>query len=152
MILATHAVIGAALAQHTESHTLAFLIGFISHHILDLIPHWQYSVPQLDSGKRLKINKALFSDLLRVGIDFMLGTVIILIFFQENLSIALFAFAGAILPDVLWGISRLWPLKPLVWYDRVNRKLQSKANLNHINPIIGISAQAALILISTSLA
>jgi hypothetical protein len=148
MILTTHAIVGAALAQHTDSATLAFAIGFVSHHILDLIPHWQYSVPQLDSGKRLKINKALLSDLLRVTVDLAIGLVIVLAFFRENLYISFFALAGAILPDILWGISRIWPLKPLVLYDKFNHFLQSRANLNQISPIIGIGSQLAIILLA----
>jgi hypothetical protein len=41
MILSTHAIVGAAIASFLPSHpTIAFVLGFGSHFVLDAIPHW----------------------------------------------------------------------------------------------------------------
>lgn len=40
MLFTTHAVTGAAIGALVQSPILAFIFGFISHHILDSIPHF----------------------------------------------------------------------------------------------------------------
>lgn len=41
MTIAPHALVGAALATATTSPTVAFLLGFVSHFLLDAIPHFE---------------------------------------------------------------------------------------------------------------
>jgi hypothetical protein len=46
MFLTVHAPLGIIIGQHVNDPFLAFVIGFISHYILDIIPHGDTDVPQ----------------------------------------------------------------------------------------------------------
>lgn len=43
MLAATHAITGAAIAHYCPAPSLGFLLAFLSHPILDLIPHWDFN-------------------------------------------------------------------------------------------------------------
>lgn len=46
MIVAVHALIGAALGRFARSHTQAVLLGSASHPVSDMLPHRDLEVPQ----------------------------------------------------------------------------------------------------------
>ncbi len=93
MILTTHAIAGAAVAQFFPNRPVAgFLAGFVSHFLLDAIPHWDYkllSLKEYQSGAENRKNsipiltKAFGYDMIRVGLDFCLGAILALIIFTK---------------------------------------------------------------------
>ena len=94
MVITPHMLVGAAVGAQSPNVWAAFIFGLLSHFLLDMLPHWDY----LD---RLKITKIV--DLIKIGLDFILGTIIVLVFvwtFPQKLLI-IFAIAGALLPDIL---------------------------------------------------
>lgn len=111
MTLTSHAVFGAAVASFfPKNPVLAFILAFMSHFVLDAIPHWHYKLrsktrlPEDPLSVDMPWNKAFFFDLLKIGADFALGCFLayFLIIRQNGwfLSTALGAFAG-MLPDAL---------------------------------------------------
>lgn len=42
MILASHIVVSGLLGTTTNNYFLAAVFGFVSHYLLDAIPHWDY--------------------------------------------------------------------------------------------------------------
>jgi hypothetical protein len=107
MVLATHAVIGGALA--TVAHVdpvLAFGLGFVSHFVLDSIPHWDYHLESSvmhESGNELLgdfvIDKRFVFDLIKIGTDFLTGFVLVFLFlYSDKLN-----FSGFITSTVFWG-------------------------------------------------
>ncbi len=126
MILATHAVVGAALAQEfPQQPTLGFLIAFLSHFLLDAIPHWQYGLKSFrrDASDYLnndmQLGRDFVIDLGRTGSDFFLGIILsLLLFSPSHFSplITLLGVLGGILPDafqlVYWKL-RVEPLRTL---------------------------------------
>lgn len=157
MTLGTHAVVGAALAELFPRHPIiAFVVGFGSHFILDAIPHWDYKIfsryanPSMAlSADAQKIDRLFKLDLLRIFCDLLIGALIILAIFPPHTLnqfwlLAIGAF-GAVLPDFLQFVYARFPHQPMV----ALQKFHSFMHANHRikNNFIGVTAQAALILI-----
>lgn len=51
MLFTTHALTGAAMGVLTQNPALAFVFGFISHHILDSIPHFDQGSFYIEKNK-----------------------------------------------------------------------------------------------------
>src|ERR1035437_2210181 len=113
MTLTAHAVVGAALASAVPTHpALAFGLGFCSHFLLDAIPHWDYHLSSLSENKNnsldsdMKIGKSFLFDLIKIGLDFLLGFVLVFLFigalgnFSYN-STFFFGALGAVSRDSL---------------------------------------------------
>ena len=57
MILASHAIIGAAVGRlFPLSPFYGFLAGLLSHYAMDAIPHWEYTLPSISKRKKLVLN------------------------------------------------------------------------------------------------
>lgn len=111
MILATHTLVGAAAAELFPSHPiLAFFAGFISHFILDAIPHEEYALSSA-VGDRDDVHTQnmgwglpFVRDILRIGADWMIGLLLVIAFFGGTGRPILAPLAGAlggVAPDAL---------------------------------------------------
>ena len=107
MLISVHGAVGALIGENINSSLWAFLLAFISHFALDLIPHGdQHQVEYYKSKKRLnKIANLLATD-----------SVVALIFFalyfdaRQPLPITpsiIWGVVGGILPDLLVAIYNL---------------------------------------------
>lgn len=113
MFLIVHASIGAALGNEVGKPALAFGLGFISHFILDMIPHGDEVIGNhFLKHRRFFVLSALFI------IDFLSALSLIVIFWASggfnNAIGAISGALGAVLPDILSGLSyvlkeKLWP-------------------------------------------
>ncbi len=117
MVLFTHAVVGGAIGAVTRTHpVLAFTLGFVSHFVLDALPHWDYpleSSREHESGDHLKgdfvLNHKFLFDLIKIGTDLLLGIVIVYLFFSADIlnpsafltQGTFWGMIGGILPDFL---------------------------------------------------
>lgn len=120
MILASHALIGAAAARvFTSNPILAFIMGMISHYLADAVPHWQYErlsiMNDKNSGKKKVFSgKGFLRDILFIGLDFSFGMLTSIYFFWADgsggfpVAIALGAFGG-MFPDALQLLNSLMP-------------------------------------------
>lgn len=95
MIEAIHIAVGAAIAQETGNPVLGMIFAFLSHYVLDFIPHIEYPV----SGKR-KLKEIPIRDFLKVAADIFIGFSIVL-FFAKNLPLALAGGFFGMLPDLI---------------------------------------------------
>jgi len=92
MVLTPHAIVGATLAGLVPEHPLVgFAFGFISHFVLDAIPHWDY---QLDFFTTNSLSRG---DLIKLTVDFVLGLSLIWFFAPALVWGAL----GGLTPDAL---------------------------------------------------
>lgn len=122
MVLATHLVAGAALGQVVGQPVLALIAGFLSHFLLDAVPHWDYRLASLQSNPSdrldttMTLNRDFVSDLAKIFLDLLLGLLAVL--FAANLlanwhlsGALIWGSAGALLPDFLqFAYFRLgWP-------------------------------------------
>jgi len=79
MIFTCHLLTGAAIASKIQSAPLALGLAFLSHYVLDFIPHREYSVKNIFE-KRWRKSKL---DFLKIFLDFSFGILLIL-FFSKN--------------------------------------------------------------------
>ncbi len=155
MILATHAVTGAAAALVLRRYpVLALIVSFLSHFLLDSFPHWHYKILSRESdavspfGERMSFGYKFIKDIFRTGIDFGIGLIISLgvsqYFFPGSFWLTfLGALAGA-LPDALQVVYYRFPnFKPFYYFQRFHESVHAKTNLDD-KPVKGILQQIAM--------
>ncbi|MCX6718158.1 MAG: hypothetical protein NTY81_00945 [Candidatus Staskawiczbacteria bacterium] len=108
MILLVHLLFGTAIGSAVNNVWLAIILAFISHYLLDLLPHIEYNIQNIEQKQW---HKAL-PDILRVILDFCLGILLIFILSKNNPIIYICAFF-ALLPDGLTVFNTLFPNKIL---------------------------------------
>ncbi len=157
MTLGTHIVFGAVGAQLlTTNPVLGFCIGFASHFVLDAIPHWDYQPSSLreDLSKPLetdmKIDRYFFLDVFKFGFDFLLGFVVVYLFFHAlniplNSTALIAGFAGA-LPDFLQFVFFKWRKEPLLTLQKFHQWIHTSIRLKN-RPAFGIFTQVSLVVI-----
>ena len=152
MTLTTHAVVGAAVASLLPSHPLLGIgAAFFSHFFVDAIPHWDYQInsrsvnPSI--GEKMHIDKALFKDIGRIGLDAVLGLTLALFFFGPiaPLVLVFFGAVAGMLPDPLQFVYAHFKHEPLLTLQRFHIWMHSKNHLEN-RQLFGITSQLAFIL------
>lgn len=152
MLLIPHTVVAVAIATLVKQPTLALPFAFLSHFVLDLIPHWDPFGGMLQERKFTGIKGKL---LLFVLIDFFVALDLGLFFVWRALpdvvlaTVIFFAAALANLHDALIAplvfFGRKWGW--LLAYNRFHSRLQTKLSLPW-----GALIQVAVVAISLLLA
>lgn len=163
MILASHIIAASAIAAPlalkslTISNSAAiFLVSFISHYLLDSIPHWDYKPSSLNFNKKgnkeIILNKKLIlRDLAKISLDGILGLAIgfyiigLSADFRGILAMGLIIFASC-LPDALEIGYAFWKKFPLNQLQKFHSFFHAKLKLNN-QPAKGIAIQAIVLLI-----
>jgi hypothetical protein len=147
LILATHAVVGAAIASLIPDHPLgAFLAGVASHFAIDAIPHWDYPLRSMfrgaDKGAILPIDRGLFVDFVLIALDGCVGLALGLWLFATPATMVTIVLGifGGLLPDPLQFVNRLYPHEPLRSLQRFHSWIHSKTKLAWP---LGMTSQAA---------
>ena len=116
MILTPHLLLGVAIASKIEYAPLAIILAFLSHYLLDLIPHIEYSIDNIEKNQWQKS----LPDILRVFLDFSFGILLILIFSNNQPIVFVCAFF-AILPDGLSLLNYSFSNKILKIYSNIHQ-------------------------------
>ena len=100
MILTMHSVVGAAIANQISNPWIAWLSAFISHFVLDSIPHREYSLENAKYGWK---SKKFWILAVKILIDLLAGFAFIIIFTQDrsNLPKNIIAGFAGLIPDGL---------------------------------------------------
>lgn len=132
MFLTLHAAAGLIVAESVTSKLAGFLLGIISHIILDIIPHGDFGLNKWVAQKK----NQLLQPLLVVLIDIILLLVFVALVFRyipvTNFEIAYWTIFGALLPDLTWSLNRLlgnkskFLLKLTKWHNWLPHKIQDK--------------------------
>lgn len=140
MTLTTHAIVGTAAAHlFAINPIISFSAGFVSHFLLDAIPHRDYRIFSMRNQTDDPINedmifgKDFLIDTLRIGSDFILGMLLAFLISMKFLPLELpLIFAGAlggIAPDALqflyWKIRR----EPLTSLQKFHLGIQKPLNV-----------------------
>ena len=132
MTIFPHAIVGAASASITNNYFLAFLLGFISHFILDMLPHLEpKSLVTKEKDGTKKWSPWLFVFIL---VEF---TITVLFFYylrhRSNFNILLVGAFGGLLPDIIANNPFLQGLrhKPVIkhfftFHDKIHLDLPDK--------------------------
>jgi len=151
MILSTHALVGAALANMFPSHPgVAFAAGFASHFALDAIPHADYPIRSASVdptiGAPLRFDRALLHDAITIGADGLLGLVCAFVLFASaaNQWAILLGALGAMLPDALQFLYARFPHEPLRTLQRFHRWAHTNVDIKD-RLVLAVSSQALLV-------
>ena len=94
MIITPHLLFGAAIASQFRNPFLAIVLAFLSHYLLDLIPHNEYPIENIKKKQWRKI----LPDISMASADFLIGILFIFIF-SSNQPIVYVCALFAILSD-----------------------------------------------------
>ncbi len=156
MTLGTHAAVGAAIATAFPAHpAAAFAAGFVSHFVLDSIPHWDYSLRSMrnkgDSPLQNDMEvwtKDFAVDILKMGADLLLGTALGLYVFVivggSPLVLILAGAAGAVTPDAFHFIYFKIRREPLTTLQRFHIFIQDSIKVK--NAALGVILQVAVVI------
>jgi len=115
MFLSVHVFVGAAAGIATKNPMVGFFAGLVSHHLMDMIPHWDPGVfyfPEKDHGLSKR-------DLTIAAIDFGL-CLIIMYTLARYIDVAtlrgpaIWGMIGSIVPDIWHNIP---------WWEKYARDL-----------------------------
>lgn len=152
MILSVHATFGAAVASLVPTHPLeAFTLGFVSHFLIDAIPHKDYELISIDHDPAGKMKPfdfltekiKLLRDVLLVSFDALLGIVLAFLFFFNPVhpGIFLIGAVASMIPDFLTFLYLLIKHKSLnVFFSFHSSIVHSKIVLN-LNQVVGVILQ-----------
>ncbi len=109
MFLTVHATAGALIGQQLNNPVLAFVLSFVSHFILDLLPHGDQDwIDEYKGDQKAKVKKII--SIVAIDIVILLALLISRFYyiasFAPSLSIAA-GILGGILPDFLVGCHEL---------------------------------------------
>lgn len=124
MILSIHMLAGAGIGSKLSNLWLVGLLAFISHFLLDILPHWEYRNPR---------PPATFKKWLRVAIDLFIGSILIglIIWYLPNNKIPIIlGTIVALIPDGLDVVSWYWLNKYLKILSRFHSDLHKIASKN----------------------
>ena len=157
MILVTHAIAGAAAAKLFSSNPIAaFIAAFLSHFVLDAIPHWNYKLLSREENPFDPLNgdmhwgKKFIIDIARISLDFAAGIVLSIVLFKSHSDyqtsiIILGAFAG-MLPDALQFVYWKLKIEPFRTLQKFHRFAHTKHEIeNHL--VLGVISQTLIIAI-----
>lgn len=128
MLLTQHLLVGAAIGRHVENIWLVMVLAFLSHYILDMIPH--RSMSHVKGYKEAGLKGVRKKELAIKGIEPVLGLAIAMLFIHSNSDYAFNMAIGALfgfLPDfltfIIWKkdlkrFDRLVPRPGIKWYWR----------------------------------
>jgi len=143
MTLTAHAIVGAGISSAFGLMPGgAFGAGFLSHFLLDRLPHWDYNLKSatIDEANPLNNNlpicREAIGDFAKIGFDFFLGLALALLFFSSNgqsywPSILLGALGG-MLPDGLQFLYFKFRREPLTLFFRFHAFMHAKTEINDI--------------------
>ena len=133
--LLTGAVIGDLVEGLPYSSPLAFILGWLSHYVLDAIPHWEMYIP-------IKISPHFETDdpigkwpkivLVNVFFDILIGVSLVIFFIGKTSfwhSAIFWGALGAISPDVIDNIP---------FWNRYTQKLPVLKQLKSVHQFIHI--------------
>ncbi|MBI2049966.1 MAG: hypothetical protein HYT35_00720 [Candidatus Staskawiczbacteria bacterium] len=148
MILTPHLLFGAAVGSKIEYMPLTIILAFLSHYLLDLIPHIEYSVANISK----KQWQRAWPDISRVFLDFSLGMILILAFAPAGKQIIILSSAlTALIPDGLTIVSLISPNKLLDKHDQFHRKKVHFLKHKRIPVFLRILSQILAVVISVFL-
>lgn len=167
MIYTPHIVVGAVIGAKTQNLGLIIIFAFLSHIILDLIPHYDYSLKKLLAfihKKKDGVRKKIFIDCLKGAVDILLGLIIVFFILHKNgffihinythLGLIVAGIFFSTLPDSIQSFFHIFPSKIGLKYTKFhhalhwhNKKKESKITfLNVTTQIVIIIIFSAVLL------
>jgi len=146
MFLTAHTSAALFIASKIHNPFLGFILGFLSHFVLDFIPHGEDGA----IAKKARTHRGMLIRMLYLAIvDMCVASIFLVIFFwQYKPEYYLVYFAtifGSWLPDLAWGSVEIFKIKSLNWIVIFHHKVHDLLDI--VYPIkYGLFVQLAFIL------
>jgi len=149
MILLVHLLFGAAIGSTIKNIPLAIVLAFLSHYLLDFIPHIDYSIENIEKNRW----KKSLPDFAKVFLDFLCGIILIFVFSKSALpagrqAIVYICAFCAILPDGFTILNSLMPNKILKIHSEFHPERVHVFKNKKISKFWRILSQAMIVIIS----
>ena len=129
MLNTVHFSVGMAIGRYAPHPLVALLLGFISHFVLDAVPHWDGSVGEF-TARKIHWNRIIL-----LLPDFIASAVVGVLAWQwgwlglDPMSWGVLAGAfGSLLPDMLWVpyffMGLRWPQRLFGFHYRIQREVK----------------------------
>ncbi len=160
MILTTHGVVGAAIALAIPQHPeIGIPIAFISHFLLDAIPHWDYHLKSSSENETDRMQSTLVFtkdtavDLVKIFSDGALGVLLPLALFMPHsvygLALLVFGAGAGMVPDFLQFVYHKYHPQFMTSLQRFHVWIHG-ARLPFM-PVLGITLQIIIVLVTYEL-
>ena len=120
MTLTTHATLGAVIGHATGNPLLAFIFGFISHLLIDMIPHGDTGIADNYRVHKRRRKQAVAY----VMVDAIIAIIFVLLLANtrdiESMRAYSWGIAGGVLPDLLVGIYEVTKTRLLRWFNTLH--------------------------------
>jgi len=120
MTLTTHATLGAVIGKAVGNPVLAFVLGFISHFLIDMVPHGDSGISDNFRVHKRRQKQAVAY----VAVDAVVSILFVLLLVNMKDIDATRAFTwgiiGGVLPDLLVGVYELTKTKWLRWFNTLH--------------------------------
>lgn len=123
MVLMPHLLVGATIATNIKFLPLALGLAFLSHYLLDSLPHWEYSIKNIQQ----KLWKKSLPEFLKIFLDISFGSFLVFII-SKNLVLAGAGGFFAILPDGLVILGLIFPNRLLKIHSNFHQKIHFPKN------------------------
>jgi preprotein translocase subunit SecE len=132
MILTPHAIVGAAIANiFPDDPALGFGLAFVSHYVLDMLPHTEYDIGSLFNKESRTFNsvfknKGAIVHFLFILADFIVAILLCALIFVRNEKSAVITFMGilgGLLPDFFQFMFYKFKGEPWKFYQNIHDKL-----------------------------
>jgi len=115
MILTPHILAGAVIGSQFSSPEAVIGLSLLAHFAMDAIPHYEYKIDVIKNANG-RLSKQYLINLSKIGVDFLIGGSIVMIFAwqspQKNLMVL--GAAMAIVPDFLLFLYYQNPNLPII--------------------------------------
>lgn len=129
MFITVHAAAATIIGKSIPNPFLAFLVGVLSHFVLDIIPHGDSKMGKKFWGQKLKFLQAK-GDLKFMALYGSIDSLVLaflLMFLFKNFEFTradnvIWAIVGSIIPDVTVAIYKLKNFKIITWFFNLHNK------------------------------
>jgi len=155
MILTPHILVGATIGIKTKKSLLIIILGLLSHFILDIIPHWDYSLSNIRHFSTTKDYNLLFIDISKILIDVIIGLLIVIFILRKKIMLnknyipyVVLGIFVSVLPDILWVLAGFVENELLDKFVTFHHHLHYKPQKEGMVTFLGLITQIVTILIA----
>jgi hypothetical protein len=117
MTLTTHATLGAVIGHAVGNPVIAFVFGFISHYLIDMVPHGDTGLSDNFRVHKHKQTQAVAY----VAVDAVVALLFVLLLANtrdiDSMRTFTWGIVGGVLPDLLVGLYDITKTPLLKWHN-----------------------------------
>jgi len=151
MYLTIHAAAGVLIGSYINQPIISFILGFISHFFLDMLPHYDGDIPT--KGHTAKsLRKKYFNKIIAlIYFDISLAIIVAAALLTNNIHFLtrpiIWGIAGALLPDILQAASFFWQKNKFLKKFNQFHNFIHYSPQNQISLILGHATQILTLII-----